>query len=584
METPRAGFVHRSAQIALLFALPLGLRLAPIEHGMPRNYVPDTHIVRCALGMAKDKDLVPPVAKYSTYPYFLPYLLLPAYATQYALGKAGGAWSDSQTYGDHLLEHPEDAQRVARWLVALFGALTPWVVYRATRAAGLSRGAWIAAFLAATSLLQVQLSVHERPWVPLAFFMALAAWPAALYAREARMRWLVLSGITAGLSFACHQGGLGALAIPGLAWLFGPLGWRGPDLLRRWKQGVASVALFAIVALLLGHPYFLRYGPTDAQHSVGGEMAETKGGLSLGGLSVVFGTRLDSFTRLSRALLGYDPLVLALGLFGLGLALRVRTMRAVCVFTILWAAFFMTQQSDHVRYLLPVTLFLCWPAGLVAERWMQSAWSARAIVVLLAFPLVQVLRFDRVMRQPDTREQAEIALSRLGPGAVVAIDRYGPDVDLDQKSLLRLERLRSSVHDTLRARERHRLNLLEGDTAITGAGIDALHVEEVLDVDVRERTVSVRKGLESLGTDARRALASLGVTHILLVDRRPGLGLPRVLHDLVDGQAPILIIDPSASAQHLTKECFLPTEMDFPLEGLWSVNEPGPWMALYALR
>ena len=44
--------------LLLLVAAPLGLRGSFVDHGMPRGYVPDVHIVRNALGMARDKNPV----------------------------------------------------------------------------------------------------------------------------------------------------------------------------------------------------------------------------------------------------------------------------------------------------------------------------------------------------------------------------------------------------------------------------------------------------------------------------------------------------------------------------------------------
>ena len=76
------------AGLVVLFLLPLFLRLRPIDHGQPRNYVPDTHVVRAALGMARDKHPVPPVNRYSSYPNLVPYMLLPLYAAHFALGAA----------------------------------------------------------------------------------------------------------------------------------------------------------------------------------------------------------------------------------------------------------------------------------------------------------------------------------------------------------------------------------------------------------------------------------------------------------------------------------------------------------------
>ena len=46
------------------------LRLAPVEHGMPRGYVPDNHMVRNALGMAQDKDPVRLRKKMRTLCYY----------------------------------------------------------------------------------------------------------------------------------------------------------------------------------------------------------------------------------------------------------------------------------------------------------------------------------------------------------------------------------------------------------------------------------------------------------------------------------------------------------------------------------
>ena len=48
-RTSAATWRGRLAVFALLFLLPLGLRAASLDHGLPRGYVPDAHIVRNAL-------------------------------------------------------------------------------------------------------------------------------------------------------------------------------------------------------------------------------------------------------------------------------------------------------------------------------------------------------------------------------------------------------------------------------------------------------------------------------------------------------------------------------------------------------
>jgi hypothetical protein len=45
----------------------------------------------------------------------------------------------------------------------------------------------------------------------------------------------------------------------------------------------------------------------------------------------------------------------------------------------------------------------------------------------------------------------------------------------------------------------------------------------------------------------------------------------------------VWIVDPSSAGRGLAPEAFLPTEMEFPLTGLWRVDRPGPEVTLYAL-
>jgi hypothetical protein len=127
-------------------------------------------------------------------------------------------------------------------------------------------------------------------------------------------------------------------------------------------------------------------------------------------------------------------------------------------------------------------------------------------------------------------------------------------------------------------------------------GVDCVRIEELCGFDARADVLRVRPevarlsgvdvdGAEALGAsgalDALRAvLAAEGVTHLLLVERRPGEVHP--LAGLVEGRAPLAVVDPRRPGV-ARAECVLPTEMDFPLVALWRIERPGPRLALYAL-
>jgi len=574
----------RFAGLVLLFLLPLALRVFPLKHGGERGYVPDAHMVRQALGMARDKNLAPPVGKYSTYPNLVPYVALPMLGAQYVAGTFRGEWQDPKQYGDYLLEHPQRAAWVVRLVVAVFGALTAWAVFRAARAAGLGAGAWVAAWLVATGLLHLQFSTHERPWVPMVFFLTLSTWGAIAYATSARKLHLALSGIAAGLAFACHQAGFPGIAIPFFAWLLGPLGWKSLALRERLVGGVLAVGGFAIAGVLLGHPYLFVHGRTPTEAVVGQGAAD----VSIGGMSADFGFRLESLTRLSGVFFGYDPVLLLLGLGGLVFALRDRRLRPVMIFTLTWAAYFLVNPSDHVRYLLPVSVLLALPAGLLVERWFAQPFGKFAAPLLLAVPLVQALRFVHVLGRTDTRALAEEKLAALAPGQRVAIDRYGPYVDLSPLGLTVLERVRATCQQGLRPRENHRK--LELGAGRASGGVDAIRIEELFTFDEldppgdRRQTLQVADCLaEQLGRDPIALLRALGVTHLLLVDRRPADGFQNLLLAPGGGEHVEWSVDPRAFRLSTATEAFLPTEMDFPLTGLWSVERPGPLLELVAL-
>ena len=569
---------RRVAMLLAFGAVPLCLRLWAIDHGDGGSYVPDAHVVRQALGMARDRDLVPPVGKYSTYPNLIPYLLLPIYLAQYLLGLVSGAWSDASGYAEAAAKDPALVAVPARVLVALVSAGSGWVAFRAARAAGLGAGAWIAGWLAGTSLLAVHYATHERPWAFVAFFALLASWAAIEHARGGGWKALCWCGAAAGAAFASHQAGLGVLLAPFGAWLLSPRPWRGA-LAARVVEGCAAVLCFALVGVVVGHPYLLVHGSTPQDAVVGGAQLAQLDAVSVGGMPVVFGVRWESAARLGHAALGYDPVLVSLLVPGLLCAFFVRNLRGVALFVLGWLCFFLVNQSDHVRYLLPGLAAGCLPAAACAEALWRRPWARGVLVVLLCAPLVQAARFACILGREDTRvEGARVAATGEG---LLLVDRYGPELPLDRESLLLLRDLRRSRGEDLRLREAARLARLE--SGAESGGVRAVRIEELLDGDERSGAISVKRGLESRGATPEQLLRAIGARRVLEVRREADLPGGRdeghlYAHLWRDGRE-VARVDPARAGVE-PREMRLPTEMEFPLVALWQVWRPGPRLRL----
>ncbi|MBI4878415.1 MAG: glycosyltransferase family 39 protein [Planctomycetes bacterium] len=287
---------RRGALLAVLGAALL-LRVLAIDHSLPYKFVADTHVVRGALGMASTRDLAPPAGTFTSYPYLLPYLLLPEYAALYAAGRALGTYASAEDFGAKITDDPTPVCLIARGLVVLFGILGVLLAYRVgRRVLGRAEGL-LAAYLVATSFLLVHLGKSERPWVPLVTLVLFTAERALAYARRPRLRRALLMGAAAGLAMACHQSGALAVLLPAAAVLASLRG----GVARAARNAVLSAAAFALCALVIGFPCLLR--GKSAQVGVQTEQ-EVEGKFDLGGQS--FGLESFGVTNTFRVPLGVD--------------------------------------------------------------------------------------------------------------------------------------------------------------------------------------------------------------------------------------------------------------------------------------
>ena len=595
------------AGLVLLGVLPLFLRLWPIEHGAPHpEYVPDTHVVRGALGMAQTKDLAPPAKTFSTYPYGLAFVLMPVYAVDFVAGKALGQWSSGEEYGDRLRQDPWRAHVLARVVFAVLSALTPVLIFRAARAAGLGVGAWAAGWLSATCLLHVHLSLMERPWAPMMTALAATVWASVVHVQSGSRRSLFAAAACAGAAGTMHQAGMGFLGVVGIAWFLAP---RPGGHAQAIGRGILAVALFVALVVVIGHPYVLVHGFTDSSGVAGEDLRPDElSHVSIGGQQFVFALRWATFASLARTFVGYDPVLLLFGLVGLIGSLRRRALLPPALFALLWAALFMTNVNDHVRYLLPLAVLLTLPAGYAIEHIFSARPLRLATVFMLALPAVQAMRLGVILRAEDTRNIAAAKLTELPPDARIGIDVYGPIVLRSRAALETTASLRD-----LYSRESFRLAQIVSGADEVALGIDAIRLEDVFEYDQRHGGSKVRDTRAGLGATATQALDALGLTHVLLVDRTPDDGRPPLLIDptpsipndldprnpgpvpklapLANLGDPIWTIHPAWGEPDVAEadapgaaDAHLPTELSFPLRDLWRVERPGPKLQLLPIE
>ncbi|QDV08736.1 hypothetical protein Poly30_42890 [Planctomycetes bacterium Poly30] len=629
-QTPRRG--QLVGLLLLLLVVPLGLRLWPIAHGAPRAaYVPDTHIVKNALNMAKDKNLVPPAGAYSSYPYLLPYTLLPIYAAEYARGRVMGDWAGSGEFGAKLQENPWRAHLLARIVCAVLSASVAIFLFLAARAAGFGVGAWIAGWFGGTSLLHVQMSTHERPWAPLTAMLAATVWGAAVHTRTGSLRSLLLTGVIASMAFSTLPVGGLALLMAGVAWALAPrpegelLAPARTAFLKRVVRGFACVGLFVALAAVVGYPFYLRYGEGAVTGVAAGDLVtEDMWTIQFGGTQMRVGFSLATLQGLMRTFFGYDPVILVLGALGVFSAFRRRALMPLGAFLLVWGALFLVGVNEQVRYIIPVVVLMAMPAGAFAEALARRPLGRVMVAVLMVLPLVQALRLGYVLRQPDTRAVAEELIARLPAGAMVAIDVYGPVPPQTLGALGTTKRLRERVGSELYGREAHRLMMLEASLE-QPQGLPVLRLEDVFEYSlhngetwIREASSATSPAALDLGETAASALAAMGATHLLLTDRSPENGvLPPLLDPMpplplpgrVDPStgevlpggpgrklaplelpaSPVWTVHPAWSVASVPEDAapvpdaHLPTTLDFPLLDLWRVRRPGPKLELYEL-
>lgn len=583
MKAARSGTL-----LAGVLALALALRLIGLDHSLPFRYVPDTHVVRGALGMAQEKSLAPPGGKYTTYPYLLPIALLPFYAGQYALGKAAGWYADAQDFGRKMVDDPTPLYRIARWLLTAVGVLGAWFAYRVTRRLGSRRAAWLAAWLFATSLLLVHLGKDIRPWGVLATLVLFCADRClAFVERPTALRALAM-GLVAGLAAATHQTGAAAALLPASAVIAHALNARGARHAAFLRAGALCGAAFVVATLLIGYPYVLR-GAAGADEGIV-DPSGRAGAFDLGGQSMGGDFGFARVKEIGLGFVSYEPALLLLVAAGFALGARLRPARGrrwvALLYPAVILAVFLFYEGGHTRYLTTAVPFLCVLGGVAADRLLAQRGAWRAIAaLLLVFPLVQAARLDWVMTRPDTRTEFLAAIAAKVPAdSTIAVEGYGPPLRFSPRAVELLGRYGEFA-------SRSEQQEASGITPID-AGRPPYAVVPLERFYMYASAWPQQWSHAPAGTSGAAAekpigdfLDEVGARYLVTVDRNPGAPRNSALDALVAERGESLAqLLPYVGDPPLAAEARLPMDPDLPGLAIWGVDRPGPALQLWRLR
>jgi hypothetical protein len=246
---------------------------------------------------------------------------------------------------------------------------------------------------------------------------------------------------------------------------------------------------------------------------VGGEQASEH--ISIGGQALRLGLSWSGIRHLVLAFLGYDPVLALLGIAGAVRLWRTPAARPLLVFTAL-ARGVLPDQPERSRALPAAGRGAARLAGRRGggEPRARTGGHARARRAAGGPARAGAAHRTGSCGARTPRAEAEERLAELPAGSVVAIDHYGPAVDLSQRALERLSTLRE-----LRTRERQRLEFLQQGALPP----DMLgHRRRLRRGPVRGRSSTggygVRPDLRARGATRRSSSRSSGWTHLLLVD------------------------------------------------------------------
>lgn len=428
-------FAIIASPLALMLFAALALRVLGIGYGLPLAVVSDeTPFTFAALKMLQLKTVIPalyPEAFQSILPYppYLSYVLLLPFAlilgVQYLLWQGSAELFQAQLVSDLSVFF-----LTARFFNVVLGALSVFFVYRIAQTLFRTDiAARAAAFLLATSVLHVALSMVGRNWIPVSFiFVALFY----VLTRSWSLRRRYLS------AFALAGLGMGISSLSAFFCVFIGLYYVLFDA--RTLKGVIR----DVPTLLAGGLLFLCLTAVPA-------LLYQSGNAFLGTVTLFEAKSLTGFLTSpwsALSLIAYsEPMLIGFFLVGVAaLGLRYRRLAAlVAGWTLFYIALFYILFRFDARFLVPLLPLFALAGGYAIEK-IWSRRTALVLLVILLFPLVNAARVSYLALQGDTRAHARTwVLEHLSPGDKILVFSSAMHIPTQKEAVKELRLIESSA-------------------------------------------------------------------------------------------------------------------------------------------
>jgi hypothetical protein len=386
------------------------LRLWGIGFGLPELFHPDEPAyVLQALAVG---SRLPDGLTFANPPLFK-YLLLAEYAAAFAAERAVGLTRSLQDFVDAFRADPSSLYGMARATSAVLGALVAVATGAVGWLVGGRRVGLIAAGLSSVAFLLVRDAHFGVDDTLVTLLVTVGLVPCVRIAQgDCSRRDYVVAGALAGLAFAAKYDGIALLVPLVAAHLVRGARARGDLALAVLACGVAAAVAFPslvteptrVIGDVYQHLYVFAAGGYDGLDPSGGYLF---------------------YARTLTIGLGLPLALMALG--GVAWSLRRRHWSSLVMLTLPLAMFVVlgSQKLYFARFALPALPALLVEASLALD--VLLAWNALVGVVatlLVALPtLVDTVRFDHIITQPDTRTLArEWIDASLPAGSTLAVD------------------------------------------------------------------------------------------------------------------------------------------------------------------